>query len=69
MAVNSEKIIAALKDCADELEGWVSTYYKGTLDYPSEKRRHDRDMQPVLNAREIIKEIENGTTLPDTSGT
>lgn len=44
----------ALKACADDLEAEVTGKYAGTLDYPSQKRRYDRDMESVLMAREAL---------------
>lgn len=46
---------AALKDCADDLEASVKHEYDGVLDYPSMKLKFDRDMQPVLRARELLE--------------
>ena len=46
---------AALKECADDLEASVNAEYRGTLDYPSQKRKYDRDMGPVLRARSLLE--------------
>ncbi len=51
----NERLRAALKDCADELEGYVEHHYAKTKDYPSELRRYERDIEPVRKARELIK--------------
>lgn len=37
---------AALKDCVDNLESELKGRYDGTLDYPSEIRRFERDIAP-----------------------
>jgi hypothetical protein len=44
-----------LKDCADELEAWVNQYYTpDTRTYPSEERRYQRDIAPVISARTLL---------------
>jgi hypothetical protein len=49
-----ERLREALRECADELEVVVEDRYKDTKDYPSEKRRYDRDIAPVLRARDLL---------------
>ena len=44
----------ALRDCADELEVVVEERYRDIKDYPSEKRKYDRDIAPVLKARDLL---------------
>ena len=51
-----EQLRAALKDCADDLESYVTNEYAGTLHYPSQKRRFDRDMKPVREARALLEQ-------------
>jgi hypothetical protein len=46
--------LEALRECSDELAEWVQEHYRVTLHYPSERRRFDRDMEPVLKARAIL---------------
>ena len=46
--------LTLLMDLADDLEASVNGEYQGTLDYPSQKRRYDRDMQPVQRARKFL---------------
>jgi hypothetical protein len=45
---------AALKDCADDLESELGVRYHGTLGYPSEIRRFERDIVPVIKARAVL---------------
>lgn len=49
-----ERLRAALKGCADDLEASVNAEYRGTLDYPSQRRKYDRDMGPVIRARHLL---------------
>ncbi len=46
---------AALKECADDLEASVNAEYSGTLDYPFQKRKWERAMEPVIKARALIE--------------
>ena len=45
----------ALKECADDLEASVNAEYHGTLDYPSQRRKWERDLQPVAAARKLLE--------------
>ncbi len=47
----------ALEECANELEAWVEDHYKGAQEYPSEARRYRRDMEPVWEARNLLKRV------------
>jgi hypothetical protein len=49
-----ERLREALRDCADELEVVVEERYRDIKDYPSEKRKYDRDIAPVLKARDLL---------------
>jgi len=49
-----ERLHAALKECSDELADQVEGYYAKTKDHPAMKRRYDRDMRPVLDARAAL---------------
>ena len=49
-----ERLREALRECADELEVVVEDRYRDTKNYPSEKRRYDRDIAPVLKARDLL---------------
>jgi hypothetical protein len=49
-----ERLREALRECADELEVVVEERYRNTKDYPSEKRKYDRDIAPVLKARDLL---------------
>ena len=44
-----------LKECADVLSEYVEAHYAKTKDYPSELRRYQRDIEPVIKARAIAK--------------
>ena len=46
-----ERLREALRECADELEVVVEDRYRDTKGYPSEKRKYDRDIAPVLLSR------------------
>lgn len=45
-----------LKDCADGLSEYVETYYFYRKQYPSELRRYERDIEPVVKARAALGE-------------
>jgi len=45
---------AALKEVCDDLECELQNIYHGTLDYPSQQRRFDRDMEVVRRARALL---------------
>lgn len=47
------ELVEALR-CADDLAAMVEHHYDRTLDSPSQRRRYDRDMAPVLRARALI---------------
>ena len=49
------RLRTALKDCADDLGTYVEARYENTKNYPSELRRYERDIAPVLAARELLK--------------
>jgi hypothetical protein len=49
-----ERLREALRECADELEVVVEDRYRDTKGYPSEKRRYERDIAPVLKARDLL---------------
>jgi|HubBroStandDraft_4_1064222.scaffolds.fasta_scaffold94879_3 hypothetical protein len=44
----------ALIECANDLEASVKAEYEGTLDYPSQYRKFERDMEPVVKARRLL---------------
>ncbi len=58
-ALNAE-LLACLQECADELAAEVEYHYKGTKDYPSEQRRYERDMGPVVKARAALAKTKQG---------
>ena len=53
-------LLEALRACADDLEASVNAEYVGTLDYPSQARKHERDLEPVRKARAAIAKATNG---------
>jgi hypothetical protein len=54
-----EGMRTALKECADDLESLVENQYSDTKHtYPSEKRRYERDIEPVRKARAALNEGE-----------
>lgn len=57
-----ERLRAALKDCADDLEASVNAEYAGTRDYPSQESRYQRDMRPVYAARHLLAAYQQTTT-------
>ena len=56
-----ERLRAALRACADDLEASVNAEYHGTLDYPSQKRKWERDLEPVKRARELLGSADQQT--------
>mgnify|MGYP001041859683 CR=1 FL=1 len=55
---NHERLVEALRQCAVELEEEVTARYKGTLDYPSQRRKYEADMSTVRDARALLNELE-----------
>jgi hypothetical protein len=50
-----------LRECAEDLEAYVEAEYAGTQNkYPSQKRRYERDMLPVIHAKQILTRYEEG---------
>jgi hypothetical protein len=49
-----KQLRALLAECADDLNVWVETHYENSLQYPGERRRRDRDMEPVRRARALL---------------
>lgn len=49
-----ERLRVSLRECSDDLATLIDDHYAGTLHYPSQKRRYDRDMDVVLRARAIL---------------
>ena len=45
-----------VKELSDDLESFITGYYYNTLDYPSQRRKFDRDMEVVLRARKYLDE-------------
>jgi len=57
LTAENAKLRTALIDCANDLEASVDAEYRGTLDYPSQRRKYDRDMEPVKRAREALGQV------------
>jgi hypothetical protein len=50
-----EKLRAALKECADDLEAEIMHRYGDTAHkYPGERQKRDQDMAPVIKARDLL---------------
>ncbi len=58
LAAAAPTMYEALKECAEDLATLVEAYYAHTKDYPSESRRYERDMAPVLKARAAISKAK-----------
>lgn len=52
-----EHLQALVKELADELAEWVEHNYQYTKDHPGMKRRYNRDIEPVLQARTLLEKI------------
>lgn len=52
---DNERLRALVKELADDLECELKGHYNGTLDYPSERRRFERDMDSVYRARRALE--------------
>lgn len=52
------RLLEALRECADDLDGRIEHDYERTKDHPAMKRRYDRDMAPVHQARAAIAAAE-----------
>jgi len=53
-------MVESLEQCAADLEASVNAEYAGTLDYPSQARKHERDLEPVRKARAAIAKAMHG---------
>jgi hypothetical protein len=50
-----ERLRAALKECADDLEAEIMHRYGDTTHkYQREKQKRDQDMEPVIKARNLL---------------
>lgn len=49
-------MVEALQECKHDLEAELTARYEGTLDYPVQKRRFSRDMEPVAKAQQALEE-------------
>ena len=50
-----QKLVMALKDCADDLEAEIEARYShGIKEHPAMTPKYERDMEPVLRARELL---------------
>lgn len=49
--------ITTLNMLCEDLACELEARYKGTPDYPSQKRRFDNEMEPVIRGREIIERL------------
>jgi hypothetical protein len=54
------RLAASLQELADELQAEIGHRYGGSqYQYSIEQRRYDRDMEPVLRARNLLAEWED----------
>jgi hypothetical protein len=49
-----ERLRALVKSLADDLEAELRGHYGPVMNYPSEKRRFERDMASVYDARRML---------------
>lgn len=55
----ARELVAALRECADELESEIKALYGGVLTpHHFGYQRYDRDMEPVRRARAVLAKIE-----------
>jgi hypothetical protein len=58
MSDREKALEEALRECSDDLAEWVDSFYTGGLGssiiHPSEQRRYERDMGPVIRARALL---------------
>ncbi len=51
------RLEAVLTEVSDDLAGELDGRYAGMLDHPAMKRRYDRDMEPVIKARSLLRAL------------
>ncbi len=51
------RLRAALKECADDLANEIEGRFNSVGRHPGMKRRYDRDMVPVNNARALLGQL------------
>ncbi|MEM9422484.1 MAG: hypothetical protein AAF986_08270 [Pseudomonadota bacterium] len=49
-----EKILGIWQECAEDLKASVDAEYANRMDYPSEARRHKRDVEPAVLSLSMI---------------
>jgi hypothetical protein len=54
LLAENERLRAALKDCADDLESEVKHRYDRIGDHPAMAPKYERDMEPVKAARALL---------------
>lgn len=54
LRAENARLRALVKDLADDLESELKAHYDGTLQYPGERRRFERDMDSVYRARAAL---------------
>lgn len=48
---------ACLKQCVEELRGWIDSHYEPYLmEYPHNRRRRDADLATVREAEKLLEE-------------
>lgn len=52
-----EKNLNLIKEIVSDCEGFIREFYGETLDYPSQLRRFNRDMEPIETLRKNLPDI------------
>lgn len=67
VALQHERALILLNECADEIEATVEAQYALSHQYPSEERRYNRDMELVRLTRAFLTSATPTTTPPDST--
>jgi len=62
LRAENDRLRAALKECADDLESAVEHQYDKVKDHPAMTRRYERDIQPVHIARKLLANEQKADT-------
>ncbi len=55
------RLEAVLSECADGLESELRARYGDTVAYASERRKFNLEMEPVVEARALIRQLQLST--------
>ena len=50
-----KELVEVLEETAQDLEAYINHQYKGTLNYPSQKRKYSADMEIVCKADKLLE--------------